>query len=391
MECKTGDKSAEDGEDSLFRHLAPDTPEAKKIKSLHGREYEYAEYIGMVEYSIARHFYETDRKITDRDAASALKNIRINCSRNISFFNRDLEKEIIRSLIEVLEDKPVTGHEFKLVIDYVLEIIDNRSWMEDEQAYIKWVAYVMDLFTEEEKEEYERDIKKLAAEMGLSSKHADLMLMKGEEEDYFEFIEEYGEEYGNIEEYREENEEAEGDKREKRRTLIEEGLTEGEINKGGLAEEGLSEEESTERELTEEGLSEEESTERELTEEGLAEEDLMAEIESKFLSMEDAEKFDFLLESGPEFYELTGLYISELAEKMEFDRIQELYSKLTGKYDDFLYLYVIMGATYLEIDPALAKSYFEQALKALDKLDGFSDATREKLRASFLSMIGKIG
>ena len=376
MECKTGDKSAEDGEDSLFRHLAPDTPEAKKIKSLHGREYEYAEYIGMVEYSIARHFYETDRKITDRDAASALKNIRINCSRNISFFNRDLEKEIIRSLIEVLEDKPVTGHEFKLVIDYVLEIIDNRSWMEDEQAYIKWVAYVMDLFTEEEKEEYERDIKKLAAEMGLSSKHADLMLMKGEEEDYFEFIEEYGEEYGNIEEYREENKEGEGDKREERRKLIEEGLTEGEINEGGLAEEGLSEEESTERELTEEELTEE---------------DLMAEVESKFLSMEDAEKFDFLLESGPEFYELTGLYISELAEKREFDRIQELYSKLTGKYDDFLYLYVIMGATYLEIDPALAKSYFEQALKALDKLAGFSDATREKLRASFLSMIGKIG
>ncbi|AKB67365.1 hypothetical protein [Methanosarcina mazei] len=376
MECKTGDKSAEDGEDSLFRHLAPDTPEAKKIKSLHGREYEYAEYIGMVEYSIARHFYETDRKITDRDAASALKNIRINCSRNISFFNRDLEKEIIRSLIEVLEDKPVTGHEFKLVIDYVLEIIDNRSWMEDEQAYIKWVAYVMDLFTEEEKEEYERDIKKLAAEMGLSSKHADLMLMKGEEEDYFEFVEEYGEEYGNIEEYREENKEGEGDKREERRKLIEEGLTEGEINEGGLAEEGLSEEESTERELTEEELTEE---------------DLMAEVESKFLSMEDAEKFDFLLESGPEFYELTGLYISELAEKREFDRIQELYSKLTGKYDDFLYLYVIMGATYLEIDPALAKSYFEQALKALDKLAGFSDATREKLRASFLSMIGKIG
>lgn len=381
MERKTGDKSAEDGEDSLFRHLAPDTPEAKKIKNLHGREYEYAEYLGMVEYSIARHFYGADRKITDRDAASALKNIRINCSRNISFFNRDLEKEIIRSLIEVLEEKPLTRHEFKLVIDYVLEIIDNRSWMEDEQAYIKWVSYVMDLFTEEEKEEYESDIKKLAAEMGLSSKHADLMLMKGEEEDYFEFVEEYGEEYGNIEEYREENEEAEGDKREKRRKLIEEGLTEGEINEGGLSEEGLSEER----------LSEEESTERELTEEGLAEEDLMAEIESKFLSMEDAEKFDFLLESGPEFYELTGLYISELAEKREFDRIQELYSKLTGKYDDFLYLYVIMGATYLEIDPALAKSYFKQALKALDKLDGFSDATREKLRASFLSMIGKIG
>ncbi|WP_269849427.1 hypothetical protein [Methanosarcina horonobensis] len=50
-----------------------------------------------------------------------------------------------------------------------------------------------------------------------------------------------------------------------------------------------------------------------------------------------------------------------------------------------------MGATYLEIDPALAKYYFEQALKALDKLEGLSDSTRERLRDSFLSMIGKIG
>lgn len=355
MNHKTENRSIKQVEDSLFRHLAPDTPEIKKIRSLQGREYEYAEYIGMVEYSIARYFYEADRIITDRDAASALKNIRKNCSKSVSFFNKDLEQAIVRSLIEILKEKPITSHELKLVINYVLEVIDNRSWMGDKQAYIKWVAYIMDFFTKEEKEEYEKSIKKLAAEMGLSSKHADLMLMKSEEEDYFEFIEEYGEEYGDIEGPREENKVAEGDQRKAREKLTEEGLT----------EEGL-----TEGELTEE--------------------ELMAEIESKFRLMEDAEKFNFLLESGPEFYELAGLYISELAEKKEFDRIQELYSKLTEKYDNFLYLYVIMGATYLETDPVLAKFYFEQALKTLDKLEGFSDATREKLRASFLSMIGKI-
>lgn len=350
MNRKTGDISVKEEEDSLFRHLSPDTPEIKKIKNLQGREYEYAEYIGMLEYSVARYFYNTDRKIKDSDAVSAIKNIRKNCRRSISFFNRDLEKEIIRSLIEVLEEKPITSHEMKLVTDYVLEIIDNRSWMGDEQAYIKWVAYVMDLFTKEEKEEYEKSIKKLASDMGLSSKHADLMLMKGEEEDLFEFIEEYGEEYGN-EGYREENKGLEKE-------------TEGEVI--------------------------EEKTEQDLSERGLTEEELMEEIESKFSSMNDEEKFDFLLERGPEFYELTGLYISELAEKREFARIQELYSRLTAKYDNFLYLYVIMGANYLEIDPALAKFYFEQALKTLDNLEGFSDATREKLRASFLSMIGKI-
>ena len=336
MNHKTGGRSIKGGEDSLFRHLAPDTPEVKKIKSLQGREYEYAEHIGIAEYSIARHFYEADRKIKDKDVVSALKNIKKNGNKNISFFKEGLEKEIVNNLIELLEEKPVTLHELKLVIDYVLEIINNRSWMEDEQAYIKWVAYVMDLFTEEENEEYEKSIKKLAAKLGLSSKHADLILLKGDEEDYFEFVEGYGEEN-------------EGDKGEER--------DEGEERNEG---------------------------------EELTEEEMIAEVESSFLSMEDPEKFDFLLENGPEFYELTGVYISELSEKGEFERIQELYGKLTEKYDDFIYLYVFMGATYFEIDPPLAKSYFEQALNALDKLDGLSGSTKERLRASFLNLIRKI-
>jgi hypothetical protein len=350
MNHKTEDRPTREDEDSLFRYLTPDTPEAKKIKSLQGKEYEYAEYIGMVEYSIASYYYEADRKMTDKGAASALKNIRKNCSRPVSYFNRDLEKEIIESLIEVLKEKPVTIHELKLVIDYVLEVISNRSWMGDKQAYIKWVAYIMDLFTEKEKEEYEKEIKNLAAEIGLSGKHADLMLMKGEEKDYFEFIEEYGEEYENTEGYRKENA---GEKKDQK------------IKREKPAEERLEEME-------------------------LTDEELVAEMENNFILMEDAEKFDFLLENGPEFYEFTGLYISELAEKKDFDRIQELYSKLTEKYDNFLYLYVIMGATYLEIDPVLAKFYFEQALKTLDKLDEFSDSTKEKLRTSFLSFIEKI-
>ena len=155
-----------------------------------------ADYLGTIEYSIARHFYEDDRQIKDKDAVSALKNIRKNCDKNISFFKHDLEKEIIETLIELLEGEPITHHEFKLVIDYVLEVIDNRAWMEDEQAYLKWATYVMGLFTEEESEEYEKSIKKLAAKLGLSSKHADLMLLKGDEEDYFEFVENYGEDEG---------------------------------------------------------------------------------------------------------------------------------------------------------------------------------------------------
>ncbi|MDR7664338.1 hypothetical protein RG963_00780 [Methanosarcina sp. Z-7115] len=320
MNSENGNRFTEEGEDSLFLHLEPDTPEVMKIKSLQGEEYEYSDYLGTIEYSIARHFYEDDRQIKDKDALSALKNIRKNCDKDISFFKHDLEKEITENLIELLEEEPITHHEFKLVIDYVLEVINNRAWMEDEQAYLKWATYFMGLFTEEESEEYEQSVKKFAANLGLSSKHADLMLLKGNEDDYFEFVENYGDD-----------------------------------------EEG---------ELTEE--------------------ELIAEMETKFLSLTDAEKFDFLLENGPDFYELVGLYISDLSEKGEFGKIQELYRKLIEKYDDFIYLYVFMGGAYVEIDPALAKSYFEKALKSLDKLEDFSDSTKEVLKDTLLDLIDKI-
>ena len=319
MNFETG-KFTEEGEDSLFRHFGPDTLEVMKINSLQGREYEYSDYLGTIEYSIVRYFYEDDRKIKDEDAVSALKNIRKNCDKNISFFKRDLEKEIIENLIELLEGEPISHHEFKLMIDYVLEVVDNRAWMEDEQAYIKWAAYVMGLFTEEESEDYEKSIKKLAAKLGMSSKHADLMLLKGNEDDYFEFVENYGEDEG----------------------------------------------------------------------EELTEEELIDEVERKFLSLTDAEKVDFLLENGPDLYEFVGFYISELSERGEFEKIQELYRKLIEKYDDFIYLYVFMGGAYIEIDPALAKFYFEKALTSLDKLDDFSDSTKEVFRANILELIEKI-
>ena len=146
------------------------------------------------------------------------------------------------------------------------------------------------------------------------------MLLKGEEDDYFEFVEKYGEDEG----------------------------------------------------------------------EGLTEEELMAEMEEKFLSMTDAEKFDFLLENGPDLYELVGLYISVLSERGEFEKLQELYEKLIEKYDDFIFLDVFMGGAYIEKDPALAKSYFEKALKCLDNLDDLQDSIKEAIRANLLDLIKRI-
>jgi hypothetical protein len=144
----------------LSEYLEPDTPEILEIKSLEYIEPEYCEYLGAIEYSIAQYYYENDRKVEDKDVSLSLKNIMLKYELDISFFIRDIEIQIINYLISPIMEKPITYHEFRLVINYVLWAIENRAWMKDKQAYVKWIAYVMGFYSEEEEKKYERDFKK---------------------------------------------------------------------------------------------------------------------------------------------------------------------------------------------------------------------------------------
>lgn len=293
---------------SLSELLVPDIPEIKEIKSIYENEYEYSEYLSEIEISIAEYYYNYNRKVTDKDVIKALKNIKLNRDKPISFFEKALEKKIVKSLVEPLEDSPLTDHELTLVLDYVLWVIDNRSWLEDKQAYVKWITYVLGFFTEKEEKKYEMQFKKFARKIGVSGAQVDMLLMKREmtddffdEEDFFE--------------------------------------------KGGLG-----------------GLLEGPSPEDILGEDRTADD-----LETGFFLMTDDEKFDFLLDNGPDYVELIQDYVMGLAEKEEFEKIQDFYKKFNEKHKDFYPLHFIMGTAYLNSDPILAISYFEKTLKATEE------------------------
>ena len=315
------DENNEIGEDneigeeeiSLSEYLEPDTPEILEIESLEFKEPEYIMYLGAIEYSVALYYYEDDRKIKDKDVIVALENIKLNYESDLSFFSRDLEIQIIDYLIGSLSEEPITHHEFRLVIDYVLQSIENRTWMEDEQAYVKWIAYVLGFYSEAEAIKYEKDFKRIAKKRGMSDEDIDLLLFKSPEEDFPEAM--------------------------------------------GF---GISPGEDT-------GKSKE---------------------EMDFDLMPDDEKYNFLLEKGPEFSSLLEFYIYELAEKREFEKIKELCSKLSEKYPDFMYLHFLMGVFHISIDPAFAKSCFEKALESAEK-DGTVPITiLESLRLNISMLDG---
>lgn len=303
----------DESEATIALYLEPDTPEILEIKSLFNLEYDYSEYLGTIEYAIADYYYDTDRELLDKDIILALKNIKQNYDKDITFFKSDLEKLIVEDLLEVLEDNPLTHHEFKLVIDYVLWVIDNRSWVEDDQAYVKWTTYVLNLFSKEEEEKYEKEFKKSASELGLNDAQIDMLLMKKDADDFFE----------------------------------EGGLFEGR-DAGDMFDDDT----------------------------------ITSDLETGFFLMNDDEKSDFLLEQGLNYLELVQSYVSELAEKEDFEKLQAFYKKFTEKEKDFFPIHLMMGALYLNIDPAFAKTCFEKTLKMASESEGIPEELLEELRQS---------
>jgi len=307
-----------DDEYSLSELLLPDTPEIKEIKSIYEKEYEYSDYLSEIEFAIAGYYYEENRNLKDKDVISILKNIKQNRDKPISFFKKDLEIDIIENLIEPLKESPLTDHEFTLVLDYVLWVIDNRSWVPDKQAYVKWITYVLGFFSNTEEGKYERQFKKSARKFGLSSAQVDMLLLKRDAEDFFE----------------------------------EGGLLEGIPDKA------------------------------EFFDKDRAADDL----KTGFFLMTDDEKFDFLMDKGPDYVELVQSYVLELMEKEDFEKIQDFYKKFNEKHKNFFPLHFIMGSAYIEKDPTLAKSYFEETLKAAEKFEEFPKGMKEALRQNIESL-----
>jgi hypothetical protein len=296
---------------SLSEYLEPDTAEIMEIKSLEYIEPDYCEYLGAIEYSIAQHYYENDRKIEDKDVVLALKNIMLNYELDISFFIKDIEIQIINYLICPIVEKPITRHEFRLIIDYILWAIGNRAWMEDKQAYVKWIAYVIGLYSEEEEKKYERNFKKVGKKRGMSKEDIDLLLMKSVKDDISKAID---------------------------------------------------------------------------TDVFPGEDIEKSEPDIYFTLMSDEEKYNFLLEKGHESSILLELYVFELAQNQEFEKIKKLYSELSIKYPDFAHLHFLMGTIHITIDPSFAKSCFEKTLEIAEKDEEVPENVLQslKLNISFL-------
>ncbi len=181
---------------------------------------------------------------------------------------------------------------------------------------MKWITYVLDFFSEEEEKKYESKFKKFARKVGVSEAQVEMLLMKRGAEDFLDDLDFFGE--------------------------------------GSLF--------------------------KDLPLEDIFDKDRVADdLETGFFLMTDAEKFDFLLDKGTDYMELMQDYLLDLMGKEDFDKIQEFYRKFNEKHRNFSPLQIMVGNVYAEKDPALAKSYFDEALRSVQESKEFPEEIKKEL------------
>lgn len=119
--------------------LMEETPETRKLKTIYTREDEYAYLLEPVESVIVEYWLE-NYKTTDKHVAKALKKFLKKPFKEYNPVKKPLEYGIQYALSAGLQEKETTLNELNLVIEYLLWSIDNRSWMQDKQAYLKWLS-----------------------------------------------------------------------------------------------------------------------------------------------------------------------------------------------------------------------------------------------------------
>ena len=167
---------------SLKDLLLPDDDKIKEIKSIYGKEVEYLNFLGPMEFFIANYGL-ANSKLKDVEVIKALRNLRDNLDKDIDFFRNDFEYNLMMTInVSLQSNKKITKHELLLVIKHILWAIDNRSWMGDKRAYLNWIANFFHLLNEEQKLDFNRSYEKLKEKYSLDDEK--IRALKGDNLDY---------------------------------------------------------------------------------------------------------------------------------------------------------------------------------------------------------------
>jgi|SRR3989344_3621759 len=185
IEFNWDDDGEEDSID-LKELLIPENEKILSIEKLRSNDVKkYSGVLSSIELSIAE-FYLDNRKLTDLQVISALENFIDNLFAQFDYIKNPLENEIQFGASVGAQRKRISLHELKLCIKFIIESIKNRNYLQDDQAYLKWVTAFFGLLDEKEIKEIENHYKLLASINKIPEKELNFMIKSLHPERFFE-------------------------------------------------------------------------------------------------------------------------------------------------------------------------------------------------------------
>jgi len=130
----------------MFKDLL--LPETRKCRTITLEMVgKYGDLLGPIETTVAMISLE-DKRLVDEEVFYAYLALQEDPLR--AFPEETLPFHLQRAAADGLRAQPVTLHELKQLFGFLAESVENRSWLPDDRAYLKWVAAWLKLVDDKE-------------------------------------------------------------------------------------------------------------------------------------------------------------------------------------------------------------------------------------------------
>ena len=160
----------------LKKLLIEETDKIRKIKSIHDELMEeYCYILFPIESTIAEYFLH-NKEITDKEVKNTLKNFIDDPFKEFNSEEDPLENAIRFAASIGAQEKRISLHELKLAIKCIITSIENRDFLYDEQAYLRWICAFFGYLNKEEIKEIENNYRGFGVLNNISKKDIDKII-----------------------------------------------------------------------------------------------------------------------------------------------------------------------------------------------------------------------
>jgi hypothetical protein len=177
MEFSWDDSEEYDYYIPLNELLVPETKEVTKIRAIAGKKVEeYGNVFFPIESNIAEYFLG-NRHIKDADLKKALINFIKNPFKEFDYSKFPIENEIQFGASIGAQNKKISLHELKLIVDFLILSIENRNYIPGERGYLTWVCAFLGYLDENSIKEIEDMYRFMGSFANIPNKQIDQMIM----------------------------------------------------------------------------------------------------------------------------------------------------------------------------------------------------------------------